>query len=71
MGNNGHAYFIGYRSEKLVQMLVYSKDCTWCEFTVTICEDPIECKNYPRNYLTGPSKGMEASAALDLIKELD
>ena len=34
-------------------------------------EEPMEHEDCPRNYLTGSSKAMEVSAALEIILELD
>ena len=69
--NSGHAYFIGYRSRKVIEMLVYSKKCTKCDVALAMGEVLMEHEDCPRNYLTGSSKAMEVSAALEIILELD
>ena len=69
--NSGHAYFIKYRSEKLVQTLVYSKKCVRCDVAVKMGKKPMGHEDCPRNYLTGSNKAMEASDVLVLMKVLD
>ena len=68
--NSGHAYFIGCRSGKVVRMLVYSKKCTKCDIAIAMGEEAMEHENCPRNYRTGSSKAMEASAAFDMVLQL-
>ena len=68
--NSGHSYYIGCRSGKVIAMLVYSKKCTKCDVAIAMGEEPQDHEDCPRNYLTGSSKAMEASAALDLYLQL-
>ena len=68
--NSGHAYYIGVRCGKVVGMVVYSKKCTVCDIAIAMGEEPMEHDNCVRNYRTGSSKAMEASAALQLILDL-
>ena len=68
--NSGHAYYIGCRGGKVVSMLVYSKKCTKCNIALAMGEETMEHKDCVRNYRTGSSKAMEASAALDMINQL-
>ena len=67
--NSGHSYFIGVRGGKVVQFLVYSKKCSICDVAIALGEEPQDHEDCPRNYRTGSSKAMEASAALDLVKQ--
>ena len=67
--NSGHAYYIGGRSGKVIAMLVYYKKNTKCDLCISMGEVPIVEKYCPYN-LTGSSKTMDASAALDLIMGL-
>ena len=68
--NSGHAYFIGCRTGQVIDYLVYSKKCSKCDAAVAMGEEPMAHENCPRNYLTGSSKAMEASAALQLLVAL-
>ena len=68
--NSGHAYYIGVRSGKVIEMIVYSKKCTTCDIAIAMGEEPMEHDDCVRNYRTGSSKAMEASAALQLILNL-
>lgn len=68
--NSGHAYYIGARSGKVVAMIMYSKKCTTCDIAIAMGEEPMDHDDCVRNYKTGSSKGMEASAALELIINL-
>ena len=68
--NSGHAYFIGCRSGKVVRYIVYSKKCTKCDIAVAMGNEPMEHEDCPRNYKTGSSKAMEATAAYELILDL-
>ena len=65
--NSGHAYYIGVRTGKVVAMVVYSKKCTTCDIAIAMGEEPMDHDDCVRNYKTGSSKAMEASAALELI----
>ena len=69
--NSGHAYYIGVRSGKVVAMIVYSKKCTTCDIALAMGEEPMDHEDCVRNYKTGSSKAMEATAALELIITLD
>ena len=69
--NSGHAYYIGVRSGKVVAMIVYSKKCTTCDIALAMGEEPMDHDDCVRNYKTGSSKAMEATAALELIINLD
>ena len=51
-------------------MTVYSKKYSRCDVAIATGLDPMDHEDYPRNYKTGSSKTMEASATLELIKEL-
>ena len=51
-------------------MIVYSKKCTKCDIAVAMGEDAMDHEDCVRNYRTGSSKAMEASAALDMINKL-
>ena len=68
--NSSHAYYIGCRSGKVVAMLVYLKKCTKCATAIAMGIDPEPHADCVRNYESGSSKAMEASAALDLILQL-
>ena len=68
--NSGHAYYIGVRCQKVVCMVVYSKKCTVCDIAIAMGEEPMEHEDCVRNYRTGSSKAMEATAALELILDL-
>ena len=65
--NSGHAYYIGVRAGNVVAMVVYSKKCTICDIAIAMGEEPMEHEDCVRNYRTGSSKAMEATAALELI----
>ena len=67
---SGHAYYIGVRGGKVIRHIVYSKKCSVCDVSVAMGEEPQQHDDCPRNYRTGSSKAMEATAALDLILEL-
>ena len=68
--NSGHAYFIGCKSGRVIKMLVYSKKCTVCDVSIAMGEEPMQHDDCPRNYHTGSSKAMEASAAFEMVVEL-
>jgi hypothetical protein len=68
--HSGHAYYIGVRGRKVVRQIVYSKKCSICDVAVAMGEEPQDHEDCPRNYQTGSSKAMEATAALDLVLEL-
>ena len=68
--NSGHAYFIECRGGQVIDYLVYLKKCSKCDAAVAIGEEPMAHENCPRNFLTGSSKAMEASAAHQLLVEL-
>lgn len=51
-------------------MLVYSKKCTKCDVAIAMGKEPQDHEDCPRNYLTGSSKAIEASAALDLYLQV-
>ena len=68
--NSGHTYYIGCRGGKVVSMLVYSKKCTKCDIALAMGEETMEHEDCVRNYRTGSSKAMEASAAPDMINQL-
>ena len=65
--NSGHVYFIGYRGGKVIWYVMYSKKCTKCDVVISMGEEPMEHDDCPRNYTTGSSKAMEASAALEIM----
>ena len=67
---SGHAYYIGVRGGKVICHIVYSKKCSVCDVSIAMGEEPQQHDDCPRNYRTGSSKAMEATAALDLILEL-
>ena len=52
-------------------MIVYSKKCTTCDIALAMGEEPMDHEDCVRNYTTGSSKAMEATAALELIIALD
>ena len=49
-----------------VTLTVYSKKCSVCDVAIAMGKEAQEHEDCPRNYLTGSSKVMEATAALDL-----
>ena len=63
---SGHALMIGARTKKPINLVVMAKCCATCAAAEKKEEDPKEHK-CPRNY-EGSSKGMEATAALRLVK---
>ena len=69
--NSGHTYYIGVWSGKVVTMIVYSKKYTTCDIALAMGEEPMDHEDCVRNYKTGSSKTMEATAALELIITLD
>ena len=68
--NSGHAYYIGVRCGKVLRYHVYSKKCHRCKILMDLGEDGVDHDDCPCNYLTGSSKAMEASAALELLLQL-
>ena len=51
-------------------MIVYSNKCGTFDIAIAMGEEPMEHKECVRNYRTGSSKAMEATAALKLILSL-
>ena len=65
--NSGHAFVIGARSNKIVDLRVLSKTCRVCQYAEKhnkkvqhVC---------PKNY-SGPSKSMEVDALLNIVVAL-
>jgi hypothetical protein len=68
---SGHAFLIDAHSGKIVAMQVHSKSCLKCSRAVKkgIAEENVPEHKCPKNY-DGSSKGMEATAALEMVKRL-
>ena len=63
---SGHAFMVGARCRKVLACLVCSKLCAICEGAKRLNKEPAAHKCV-KNY-EGSSKGMEAHAALELVK---
>jgi hypothetical protein len=68
---SGHAFLIDVRTGRVVGMKVFSKQCLKC---CAFSRQGLAVDNYPphncsKNY-EGSSKGMESSAALQMVKEV-
>ena len=64
---SGHAFMSGARARKMLACMICCKLCSVCTVAEKVGKEPEEhecCKNYK-----GSSKGMEAFAALELVKK--
>ena len=59
---------IGGRTNKIIGILVYAMKCSKCAAARKKCS-PVQAHNCPLNYV-GSSKGMEATAALEMVVEV-
>eukprot|EP00957_Ditylum_brightwellii_P031546 2392206-Ditylum_brightwellii.AAC.1 len=65
---SGHAFMSGARSRMILACMIYCKLCGVCNVAERVGKEPEEhkcCKHYE-----GSSKGMEAFAALELVKKV-
>ena len=65
---SGHAIMVGGKTKKVVGILVYSMKCSKCAAARKMCS-PVAEHFCPLNY-AGSSKGMEATAALEMVVEV-
>jgi hypothetical protein len=68
---SGHAFLIDVETGKVVGKRVYSKKCRKCSAFIEkgLSASDIPTHNCTKNY-DGSSKGMEATAALEMVKEI-
>ena len=65
---SGHGIMIGCRTKKVIGIIVYAMKCSKCHFASKKCV-PAEEHDCPLNYV-GSSKGMEATAALEMVIDI-